>query len=326
MDRRFGANDVNLRSSSHAMNKSSDDLEGKDKNTENSMVEEKNEKVIKIVATNFASYDFIRAIGKTKVDVKFLLGAGKDTHSFEPTASDIVSVGDSDIFIYIGGEMEKWANKIVESQELNHVKMFCVADFVDTMEEQQVDGAEEEEEMEGAFDEHIWTSPTNAIKMVEAFRDLLIAHDAENAEFYSQNAAEYRQEIERVRSEIKEITDHKVRNRLVFGDKMPMQYFLNEFGLTASAAFSGCSTETEPSTATIAYLVDRVREEQIPVVLYIELNTGKVANMIASEAGNGTTTMQIQTLHNVSKDDFNNGETYISLMERNLEVLKKALQ
>jgi zinc transport system substrate-binding protein len=112
---------------------------------------------------------------------------------------------------------------------------------------------------------------------------------------------------------------------------MPMQYFLDEYSLKSSAAFTGCSTETEPSASTIAYLVQKVVEEEIPIVLYIELNNGKVAETIASEANkkigeNKVSTMQIQTLHNVTKEDFENGETYVNLMERNLEVLKKALQ
>ncbi len=315
-DSRFGINDVTARTSAHGT-------------ISTEQTEQNKENTISIVSTNFASYDFVRAIAKDKAEIKFILGAGKDTHSYEPTASDIVTIGEADLFIYIGGEMEKWANKIVESQDFKNVKMFCIADYVDTMEEQEVDGAEEEEEeeeVEGAFDEHIWTSPTNAIKMVEAIRDMLMEYDANNADFYVQNADEYIKKIEKVREDIKQVTDQKVRNRLVFGDKMPMQYFLKEYGLTASAAFNGCSTETEPSAATIAYLVDKVKEEQIPVVLYIELNTGKVANMIASEAGNGTVAMQIQTLHNVTKDDFENGETYVSLMERNIDVLKKALQ
>ena len=111
---------------------------------------------------------------------------------------------------------------------------------------------------------------------------------------------------------------------------MPMQYFLDEFNLKASAAFDGCSTENEPSASTIAYLVNKVKEENIPVILYIELNTGDIANLIANEVylntGNKVKTMQIQTLHNVSKDDFKNNETYVSLMRRNLDVLKLALQ
>ena len=105
-----------------------------------------------------------------------------------------------------------------------------------------------------------------------------------------------------------------------------MQYFIKYYGLNVSAAFSGCSTETEPSASTIAYLENKVKEENIPVVLYIELNDGRVAKTIASEAGDNCQAMQIQTLHNISKDDFDNGETWVSLMTRNIEVLKKALQ
>ena len=126
--------------------------------------------------------------------------------------------------------------------------------------------------------------------------------------------------------QIQEIMNNKVRNRLIFGDKMPMQYFINYYNLKVSAAFSGCSTETEPSAATIAYLVNKAKEEKIPVILYIELNTDKVAKTIADEVGNGCKAMQIQSLHNVSLNDFNAGETYITLMNRNIDVLKKALQ
>ena len=148
--------------------------------------------------------------------------------------------------------------------------------------------------------------------------------DTANKDLYTKNAEEYVAKIEEVRLKIEDIVNNKKRNRLVFGDKMPMQYFLNEFGLEASAAFSGCSTETEPSTKTVTYLINKVKEEKIPVVLYIELSTGKSAKSIAAEAG--VEAMQIQTLHNVSKDDFEAGETYVSLMNRNLKVLEKALK
>ena len=105
-----------------------------------------------------------------------------------------------------------------------------------------------------------------------------------------------------------------------------MQYFINYYGLETSAAFSGCSTETEPSASTIAYLQNKVKEEQIPAILYVELNDGRVAKTIATEVGNGCEALQIQTLHNISMDDFNNGETWVTLMTRNIDVLKKALQ
>ena len=280
---------------------------------------------LNVVATTFSTYDFTRQIVGDKADITFLLGPGVDAHSYEPSAKDLVTIKNADVFIYIGGEMEQWVDKILETDTIdtNKTTLIHVTDCIETIEEQEVDGAEEEHE-HGAFDEHIWTSPSNAIKMVKYLSEQFSKIDNNNKESYEKNAENYIKQIENVRNEIQEIVANKKRDRLVFGDKMPMQYFLNEFGLTASAAFNGCSTEAEPGTKTITYLVNKVKEEQIPVVLYIELSTGKTAKSIANETG--AKIMQIQTLHNISKDDFKNGETYVSLMERNLPVLKEALQ
>lgn len=280
---------------------------------------------LNVVATTFSTYDFTRQIVGDKADITFLLGPGVDAHSYEPSAKDLVTIKNADVFIYIGGEMEQWVDKILETDTIdtNKTTLIHVTDCIETIEEQEVDGAEKEHE-HGAFDEHIWTAPSNAIKMVKHLSDQFGKIDNNNKESYEKNAENYIKQIENVRNEIQEIVTNKKRDRLVFGDKMPMQYFLNEFGLTASAAFNGCSTEAEPGTKTITYLVNKVKEEQIPVVLYIELSTGKTAKSIANETG--AKVMQIQTLHNISKDDFKNGETYVSLMERNLPVLKEALQ
>lgn len=292
----------------------------------NAKKQEQNGK-LNVVVTSFSTYDFVRQIAGDKVNLTFLLGPGVEAHGYDPTAADLIKIQSSDVFIYIGGEMEKWTDKVLESLDVNNTKLICVADYVDKIDEQEVDGAEkelEEEEEVGAFDEHIWTSPKNAIQMVQNLANTLSEVDSSNKEIYQSNATKYISQIKDVQSKIQAIVDSKVRNRLVFGDKMPMQYFINEFGLEVSAAFSGCSTETDPSSSTIAYLVSKIKEEKIPVVLYIELNNGKVANTIAEETG--AKAMQIQSLHNVSKTDFENGETYVSLMNKNLNVLKTALQ
>ena len=295
-------------------------------------------KKIQIVSSNFASYDFLRAIvgDNENVELTFLVGPGKDTHSYDPTAQDLIKIQNADLFVYIGGEMEKWSDKVLESLENTENKVICIADDIDTIEEKEVDGAEEEHDdeedehdhdhEEGAFDEHIWTSPTNAIKMVEVLEKAMEDIDSKNADKYKENSKKYIAEIKDVDKQIQNIVDNKKRDRLVFGDKMPMQYFIDYYKLKVSAAFNGCSTETEPSASTIAYLEKKVKEENIPVILYIELNPGKVAKTIATEVGNGCEAMQIQALHNVSLDDFENGETWVSLMKRNVDVLKKALQ
>lgn len=293
---------------------------------------------IQVIVSNFASYDFLRAIigNNDKIELTFLLGPGKDAHSYDPTAQDLIYIKNADLFVYIGGEMEKWSEKVLESLDNNNQKIICITDDVQTIEEKEVDGAEpgthehENEETheheEGAFDEHIWSSPENAIAMINALEKAMEEIDSENKEVYKENAENYIAQIKNVDSQIQEVVNKKVRNRLVFGDKMPMQYFMDYYKLDVSAAFTGCSTETEPSSQTIAYLVNTVKNEKIPVVLYIELNTGKVANTITDEVGNGCKAMQIQTLHNVTKTDFDNGETWVSLMKKNIDVLKTALQ
>ena len=310
--------------------------------------ENKNNDKIKVVASNFASYDFLRAIigNNENVELTFLLGPGKDSHSYDPTAGDLIKIQNADLFVYVGGEMEKWSDKVMSSLDTTGVKVICIADYVDKIDEKEIDGAEEhehEDELdsqesesnehkekheheEGGFDEHIWTSPSNAIKMLNALEKKMEEIDKENSKIYKENAEKYASEIKEVDKKIQEIVDNKIRDRLIFADKMPMQYFIDYYKLQVTAAFSGCSTETEPLASTIAYIENKAKEEKIPVILYIELNNGQVAKTIAEDIGNETEALQIQTLHNVSLDDFKNGETWVSLMTRNLDVLKKALQ
>ena len=305
---------------------------------------------LNIVATTFSTYDFSKQIVGDNAEVTFLLGPGVDAHSYDPSSADIIKIQNADVLIYIGGDMEKWMDKLLEANLINSNKttLIKVTESVETIEEKEVDGAEEEKHHHGegkeeehhqgenedkeeehhheksAFDEHIWSSPKNAIKMVKYLSNKFSEIDENNKEIYNKNAEEYIEKIKNVQAKVQEIVDNKKRDRLIFGDKMPMQYFLEEYGLTASAAFNGCSTDTDPSAKTITYLIKKVKEENIPVVLYIELSTGKTAKAIAQETG--AKTMQIQTLHNVSKEDFEKGETYVSLMTRNVEVLKQALQ
>ena len=221
---------------------------------------------LNIVVTTFSTYDFTRQIVGDKADITFLLGPGVDAHSYEPSAKDLVTIKNADVFIYIGGEKEQWVDKIFTTGIINNDKtiLIHVTECIETIEEQEVDGAEEDEQREehehGAFDEHIWTSPSNAIKMVRYLSEQFCNLDNENKNIYIKNTENYIAQIEDLRTKIQEIVDNKKRDRLVFGDKMPMQYFLNEFGLTASAAFNGCSTEAEPGTKTITYLVNKVKE------------------------------------------------------------------
>ena len=212
-----------------------------------------------IVATHFAAYDFLRAIIGDQPDIKliFLLKPGRDAHSFEPSPQDILNLQSADIIVYLGGESEPWADKLA-SQDQRPERYWRVTDYVDTKPEKDVDGAakteEEEEEDSGAFDEHIWTSPRRAQELVGVLSDKLASLRPEKAATFRVQAANYQQKIASIDQEIQKIVATKVRSRLVFGDRMPFQYFIDDYNLQVSAAFNGCSTETEPSIKTIAHL------------------------------------------------------------------------
>lgn len=284
-----------------------------------------------VVVTTFSSYDFVRQIAKDNVNLVFLLGPGVDSHGFEPGAQDIIQIENADLFIYVGGTLEPWSAKVVQNLPEN-TKTLRLIDCINLIEEVKIDGTvddhnhthEESSDIdEREYDEHIWTSLENATKMVNFIEGGLSSIDRKNENLYKKNAKNYITEINGVKDEIQEIVNNSKRKRLVFGDKMPMLYFIEEFNLDVSAAFNGCAEETVPTSSQVAYLVDLIKKENIPVVLYIELSNGKVAKTLSEETG--AKTMQIQTLHNISKEDFENGETYVSLMRRNAEVLKEAL-
>ena len=283
---------------------------------------------ISVVCTSFIGYDFVRAItkGTDNIKITYLLDQGVDSHSFEPTASQLIAIQQADLFVYNGGEMENWTEQVIPTLDLSRTKLLRIMDTVNLLKEEHVDGVEEDENHhhELAWDEHVWTSPANAIKIMEAIEIELEKIDIENTAKFKENAENYIKQIEKLDNDIWQIVNNAKRTRLVFGDSMPVRYMLEEFKLSASGAFNGCSTETEPSTKTLTYLIDLVKKEKIPVVLYIENGNSKVANIIAQETG--ARVMQIQTLHTISSEDYNNGETYVTLMTRNLEVLKQALQ
>lgn len=294
-----------------------------------------NENGIKIVCTSFVGYDFVRNIVKDVegINVTYLMDAGVDSHGFEPTAGQLIKMQKADLLVYNGGEMENWTEQVIPTLDVSKTSLIKLMDCVDLLEEEEVDGAEEHDhehehqigEIDNVeWDEHVWTSPQNAIKIMQKIEEKIEELDSSNKEIFKKNSESYINKIQEVDDEIWKIVNNAKRTKLIFGDRMPMKYFLEEFKLSASGAFNGCSTETEPSTRTLSYLIDTVRKENIPVVLYIENGNSKIANIIAEETG--AQALQIQTLHTISKEDFEKDENYVTLMQRNLEVLKKALQ
>lgn len=279
---------------------------------------------ISVVATIFPEYDFARAVSGGLADIKMLVSPATEIHSYEPSPQDIVAVQNADLFIYIGGEGDAWVEKILSAVDTSKMTILKMMDTVSVVEEEIVDGMEGESDSdEIEYDEHIWTSPKNAITMVNAICSAMSEIDSKNAEAYSANAAAYNAEIQAVDDEIRQAVDSASKKMLVFGDRFPFRYFADEFGLSYYAAFPGCSGETDASAATIAKLVTRIEENNLPAVFYVELSNHAMADSIAAQTG--AKALMLHSCHNVSKDDFDSGVTYVDLMKNNAESLRQGL-
>lgn len=295
--------------------------------------DEKKGDKLKVVATVFAEYDFLQHIAGDKIDLSMLLLPGADLHAFDPSPKDIASVQEADLFVTIGGESDAWSESIMDSVDNDDLQTIKLMDCVDkVVEEEIVEGMEAEDEYgeedeheshEKEFDEHVWTSPKNAIQIVEGLRDKLCEMDEKNADVYKQNAADYITKLEDLDKQFTEVTSNAARKEIVVADRFPFRYFADAYGLTYYAAYPGCSTQTGASAETISFLIDKVREDKIPIVFHMELSSESMADTICKETG--AKKAQLNAVHNVSKEDFEKGIGYVELMQQNVEVLKKAL-
>lgn len=287
-----------------------------------------------VVCTLFPYYDFARQIGGDDVDVTLVVPAGRETHSFEPTPMDVIRISQADVFIYNGGESEQWVTDILDAAGEDIPCVLSMMDAAELHEEALVEGMQsgtsahdhhdhDEDGEEIEYDEHIWTSPVTAMALCRAITDGLCQADPDHADSFRARLADYLAALEALDGTFREIVAEGSRNLLVFGDRFPLLYFCREYGLDYRAAFHGCAGDTEPSLATLKYLIDLVNEQHIPVVYTIELSSRKVAKAIAE-----TTGAQVRTFHScqtVSRAEFDAGVTYLQLMEANADVLREGL-
>ncbi|MDR0388246.1 MAG: zinc ABC transporter substrate-binding protein, partial [Treponema sp.] len=452
------------------------------------------------MVVNFPAYDFVRQIAGDRINLTMLLPPGAESHSFEPSPRDIIKIQDCDIFIYVGGENSAWVDRVLESMDISNKKIIRMMDAVDVVEEEIVEGMEDDEhdhghdhgefdpskikdrplsdfsgswksgislvnngsldsylahyaeeegisaaeaktiirsawasdydsititgntltignraaaytyrgyeiaesehgpsvwynyqinapdnsfpayimlndhgdgdedeeehheehehegvahihlkyggggfaelleragwaamyfaanasageiaetlaghdhEEEVVYDEHVWTSPKNAQRIVRVIADALCEADAGAAAFFRQNAQAYIARLDELDREFQSVVDAARSKTIVFGDRFPFRYFADAYGLTYFAAFPGCSTETEPSAATVAFLINKIRAENIPVIFHIELSNERMADTIAEETG--AKKLLFHACHNISKQDFDRGVTFLEL-------------
>ncbi len=281
---------------------------------------------LSIVATLFPQYDFARAIAGDKANITLLLPPGVESHTFEPTPADIVTIGKADLFIYTGDYMEGWAKGIVSGMQGSDVTVLDVSKNIEltkTADIESAHGDQPEASPEHVYDPHIWTDPLNAKIMVQNIASALCEIDPANAAYYTANVRSYSEKLDALDATFREIVQKGKRREMVFGGRFALYYFTKEYGLSYQSAYDTCSEETEPSAKAVADIIDEIRAKQIPVIYYEELSDPKVARSIAEETG--AKLLLFHSCHNVSKDDLARGATYLSLMEQNAQNLKEGL-
>ena len=245
-------------------------------------------------------------------------------HNYEPTPQDIIKINNSKMFIYVGGDSDEWINDIIGDIDTSKTKLVKLMDLVNVVEEEHVKGMEvEDEEEETEYDEHVWTSPKNAITIINKIKDIIIDIDKDNQNLYENNALNYINKLNVIDNEIKNIVNNGIRKEIIIGDRFPFRYFTDEYNLSYYAAFPGCSEQTEASAKTISFLIDKVKNDNIPVVFHIELSKGNIAKTISEETG--AKVLEFNSAHNISQKDFDRGVTYIDIMNNNIKALKEAL-
>lgn len=331
---------------------------------------------LKIVTSLFPYYDMARAvIGDVKgIDLKMIVTPGQDSHSFEPTPSDVIQMENADVLIYNGGSLETWIDTLLDSLNNKKQIQMKMMDYVDVLNEEIVEGMdtrfeehdhdehshkednhnkenhkedshseenhkkdnhsedssndsefhnEDSEEEHEETDEHIWTSPVNEIIMTEKICEALSKALPEEKENFQKNAENYISQLKELDNEFRTIVENAKINEIIFADKFPLQYFAKEYGLKYYAAFPGCGSDMEPSAKTIAFLVDKIKEDNIKAVFYLELSSHIVADAI--ETDTGAKPLQFNSCHNITQKQFDSGVTYVDLMKENVNNLKIAL-
>lgn len=310
---------------------------------------------ISIVTTIFPPYDFARQIAGQNADITMLLPPGTESHSYEPSPRDIITIQNCDIFVYGGGESDEWIDSILESMDVSNMQIISMMEVSNALHEETVEGMqtaaghdhehdedehehehdEDEHEHEAEsdwhtsggsheqYDEHVWTSPKNSILICRAICDALCSMDAVNIQQYKQACEQYILQLEQLDDRFEDIVANAKRKSIIFGDRFPFLYLVKEYDLSYWAAYPGCSSETEVSAATLAFLIDKVKAEQIPVVFYLEFSNQKIADIICESTN--AKKLQFHSCHTISSDDLQNGVTYIDLMNQNADNLKEAL-
>lgn len=266
-----------------------------------------------VVTTIFPLYDFARAIGGENISVRMLIKPGAEVHSYDPLPSDMRAVYDSDLFLYIGGESDKWVNNLIDGTKANSLAL------IDTIEHNH----QHTHHGHNHADEHIWTSPDNAVLMLKEICESMIKIDGKNADIYTKNCDEYIKEINLASKEISNTVSQYKNPFILVADRFPFGFFAKQYGIEYEAAFDGCAVSTDISLKTMSRLTETIKQNKIKTVFCTELSSKNIANALKEELG--VQIIELHSAHNVTLDDFVNGITYADIMRRNNSALERGL-
>ena len=307
---------------------------------------------LQIVTTIFPEYDWVMNVlgdNPAKAEVTMLLDNGVDLHSYQPTADDILKISTCDMFIYVGGESDEWVEDALKEATNKDMAVINLLEVLgdSVKEEEMVEGMQESEhehehegeeadeheheheyeEDEAEYDEHVWLSLGNAATLTDSISKELQRIDAANASAYKANSDAYIKKLNDLDKQYSDAVSASAVKTLLFGDRFPFRYLTDDYGLTYYAAFVGCSAETEASFETITFLAGKVDELSLHAVMTIEGNDHRIAETIVQNtAGKDQQILTMDSMQSTTSKDVEGGTTYLSVMEKNLPVLKEALK
>lgn len=284
---------------------------------------------VSVVTTIFPIYDWVKNITGNTQGLVYLDKSGIDMHSFEPTASDILTIAQADVLICIGGVSDEWVDAAVSSSQNENIRVIKLIEITGGLTEETVDGMQDDEDEHhnetdaSEYDEHIWLSLKNAQKAVSAIAQTLSEINPENSELYLNNAKNYNLKLAELDKKYADAVASAEKSTLLFADRFPFRYLTEDYGIEYYAAFPGCSAESEASFETVTFLIEKTKELSLEYIIILESSDGKLADTVANETGADILTLD--SCQAVTSEDVESGKTYLSVMEENLAILTEAL-
>ncbi len=281
-----------------------------------------------VVTTIFAPYDFARSVGGDRIEAHVLVTV-TDSHSFSPTAADMALIEECDLFVYTGGDGDRWAEDFLSTIDTSdkviiNMMELCPLCEGDTHDHDHGEHDHDHAEAE-AYDEHVWMDPENAMRITEAIRDGLISIDAEGESTYRASAKDYLASLSELDKAFYEMASNAQRNTIVVADRFPYRYLCHAYNLEPIAALSGCGSASDLTAIAYEELAHHVKEDGIPVILCTEYSDRSIANTVLREAGGSVEIMPLHSCHTLTKYEIAKGTNYLSLMRENLRILTIAL-